>query len=335
MAAQSSGPFRAEFQITPMNGLVPPTAYNVRLIDLRLAGQNHAGTLSSTEQITLAHTGVSYIGVPAQNDEQTVDFQLETLLPRISSSFNSPTEFDLDALRTRYDSYFTGSNLPSARNFEGYGLFATYELTIEPTQANRNLKDIVMRAAYFYQHIASIPNEAAFMRMLVKEGDHPPKLSSHFPDLAPHQIVISSDTSQCALPVSESSDKEVFGKNIEMQSVSYDVTSFFAGRSERQWPKVKMESNQVKQLKKRVEGLGKCSNGQLKLKLKPLEGIKDRALWLGRFLDQDKKGAAQHLAELGLSKDAKLERELPKLAEQEYYSTKEYRDRQQNMMEER
>ena len=323
------GPFHAEFQITPMSGLVPPTAYNVRLIDLRLAEQNHTGSLSTTEQITLAHTGVSYIGVPAQNDEQTVDFQLETLLPRRSSSFNSPKEFDLDALRTRYDSYFTGSNLPSARNFEGYGLFATYELTIEPTHTNRNLKDLVLRAAYYYQHVGSIANEAAFMRMLVKKRGNNivPKLSSHFPDLAPHQIVIASDTSQCALPLSERSDKELFGRKIQMPSVSYDITSFFAGRSERHWPEMEGESDQVKQLKKRIEGLGKCSNGKPTLQLKPLPVIKDRALWLGRFLDQDKDGAAHHLLELGLPKNAKLEHELPKLAEQEYFETPEYRHR--------
>ncbi len=317
------GAFRVAFQISPMNGLVPPTAYNIRLVDLRLAGLDHKGSLFTTEQVSLSHTGVSYIGIPAQTSDETLEYRLESLLPRESSSFNSPTEFDLDALRRRYDSYFTGSNLPSARNFEGYGLFATYEMVIEPTQANLNLKDIVLRLAYFYQHLGSVPNEAAYMRQqLAKQGKKLQKLSSRFPELSPYDFVLASNNKRCSLPVPESADRQLFGSDIQLRANSYEATSFFAGRRERKWPEA-INHSKIKDLKDRITLLGECSKGELKPMLKSIATVKERALSLGRALDQDQAVAAQYISALGLPSNARLAQEFPKLAEQEFLTAKD------------
>ena len=166
------GVFRADFTILPFQQFVPSSLDNVRIIEVRASLLDRAGGEQATDQITLRHRGVSYIPrlTRGATGESVISLELENMLPRSSNSFNRASEYDLESLRTRYDSYFTGSNLPSARIFEGYGLFASYEIIIEPTPQNIKAKDIALRFAYHYNDASIVMTEAQFIQSIVGSG---------------------------------------------------------------------------------------------------------------------------------------------------------------------
>lgn len=307
------GPFRAEIQISPMSGLLPPSAQNVRLIDVRLGRLSEDGQISSLEQVTLSHSGVSYIGIP--DDSGSVQFRLESMLSRTASSFNTPNEFDLEALRTRYDAYFTGSNLPSSRVFEGYGFYATYEITIEPTQTNRTLKDIIMRAGYYYQPAAAIASEAAFLRKFASGDAATDRISNRFPELSPYELVAVSDTRNCTAPLGTDEDMSEFQRSDVMPLHSYEEVAFFGGRTR---PTVESSDNQLTtEARRKISLLRNCSAAKLERSCRLRADVIAQAESLGRRLDNDPT-SVRWVAQLGVPQGTKLEAELRKRAEAEY-----------------
>lgn len=164
--------FRAEFSILPFHNILPSRLENVRLIELRASVQAESGAWTTVDQVAIRHQGTSYIPRIKRDTAgpTSLSLEMESMFPRISNSFNAASEFDLEALRTRYDAYFTGSNLPSARIFEGYGMYATYELMIEPTIGNTAAKDFVVRFAYHYNDSYMVVNEAQFMQRILGRG---------------------------------------------------------------------------------------------------------------------------------------------------------------------
>lgn len=166
--------FKAEFSILPFQKLAPSNLDNIRLIEIRASVVDSDGSRGAVDQVSLRHQGTSYIPriQRTQTGSVSISLGMESMLPRSSNSFNAATEFDLESLRTRYDAYFTGSNLPSARIFEGYGLYATYELTIEPTPKNSTAADFSLRFAYHYNDSSIVANEAQFLQTVLHGGNN-------------------------------------------------------------------------------------------------------------------------------------------------------------------
>ncbi|RQS09154.1 hypothetical protein [Burkholderia sp. Bp8998] len=157
-----NGRFVMRFAILPSDRIVPLPYENVRIVDLRLAGRT--GTNSQVlNQIALRHSGMSQIPRADKDSDGGIIFQREALLPRQSARFNLPEDFDVNALRTRFDGPFIDGNYPSLRDFEGYGLYALYELTLENIPQNTSLDDIEMNVAYFYHDASNIVSEEKYL----------------------------------------------------------------------------------------------------------------------------------------------------------------------------
>jgi hypothetical protein len=310
-----SGPFIAEFQITPIHRVVPAAIQNVRLIDVRLSrrGNGSSELATGADHISLSHSGVSYIGVSNVAADNTIDYHLETMLPRTSSSFNLATEFDLEALRGRYDGYFRDSNLPSSRTFEGYGLLATYGLRVEPTSANLSAKDVIFRAAYFYQESDMIQSEAAFVRRAMAGKET--KLSAIFPELSPFVLVVGSDTNACKLPTDEEDDRALFERNDYFPANSYEAVAFFGGRPVRQ--KLSGKRPQVTAMQGKIDALEKCGRAELRPMCKPFDAVVERARSLGAQMDGDP-SSLDRRAELNIPSGTSYRQALPRLVEKEY-----------------
>ncbi|WP_155674758.1 hypothetical protein [Burkholderia stagnalis] len=157
-----NGRFVMRFAILPSDRIVPLPYENVRIVDLRLAGRTGANS-QVLNQISLRHSGMSQIPRAAEDSDGGIIFQREALLPRQSAGFNLPEDFDVNALRTRFDGQFTVINYPSLRDFEGYGLYALYELTLENITQNTSLDDIEMKIAYFYHDASNIVSEEKYL----------------------------------------------------------------------------------------------------------------------------------------------------------------------------
>ena len=299
-----------------MHRVVPPTIQNVRLVDVRLSRRGNASGESptGTDHVSLTHSGVSYIGVSNIAGDSAIDYHLETMLPRTASSFNVASEFDLEALRGRYDGYFTDTNLPSSRTFEGYGLLATYGLRIEPTPSNLAAKDIVFRAAYFYQESDMIQSESAFMRRVLRSKKET-RLSTLFPDLAPFSLVVQSDTQGCVLPTGEAKDTALFGRKDVFPAPAFEAVAFFGGKPAR--TKLSGKGARIADLQKKLDSLQQCSRAELATRCKPLDAVVERARSIGLQFDRDPT-ALNLRKELGIDEPMSYGEAFPVLAEKEF-----------------
>ncbi len=164
-ANPGGGTFSLQFSILPGHKIVPLNYENVRIIDLRLAGAM-GGTQTTLSQVSLRHSGIAQIPRAAADTEGGIVFQREALLARSSAAFNRPEDFDVNALRTRFEGPFNEINYPSLRDFEGYGLYAVYSLTLQNTPENKRIDDILMRIAYFYHDASNIISEERYLNSL-------------------------------------------------------------------------------------------------------------------------------------------------------------------------
>lgn len=163
------GSFIMNFAMLPAFNIVPLHFENVRIVDVRVAGirKDEKSVLS---QIALRHSGISQIPRAAADTEGGIVFQREALLPKTSAGFNKPTDFNVEALRTRFDGPSNATNYPTLREFEGYGLYATYELTLQNTPENTSVDDIAIRIAYFYHDASNIVSEERYLSSLRSTG---------------------------------------------------------------------------------------------------------------------------------------------------------------------
>lgn len=160
-----SGRFIMQFSILPGNRLVPLQYENIRIVDLRLAGA-FGGKRSILTQIALRHSGVAQIPRADKGSAGGLVFQREALLPRQSTLFNKPRDFNVSQLRNRYNGDFNETNYPTPGDFEGYGLYAMYQLTFEDTKENRQLDDVILKVAYFYNDATNIVSEEQYLHSL-------------------------------------------------------------------------------------------------------------------------------------------------------------------------
>ena len=93
-------------------------------------------------------------------------FQREALLPKQSALFNLPRNFNVNELRNRYNGAFTEVNYPVLREFEGYGLYAMYQLTLENSAENRRVDDLLIQVAYFYNDASNVVSEEQYLNSL-------------------------------------------------------------------------------------------------------------------------------------------------------------------------
>jgi ABC-type uncharacterized transport system YnjBCD ATPase subunit len=151
--------FTLSFLIHPGLPGFPPAYSGLRLIDLRVATVDATGRTVLASGVTLKHPGVGIVPVhdPASGG---VRFAREVLLPRQSSSFDPPDAFSLEELRTRW----AGIGDPTPRYFEGYALFTSWQLTLQPDYASRNLRDLEIRFAYSYSNPDLAVHERDFVR---------------------------------------------------------------------------------------------------------------------------------------------------------------------------
>jgi hypothetical protein len=163
------GSFIMNFAMLPTFNIVPLHFENVRIVDVRVAGirKDEKSVLS---QIAITHSGISQIPRAAADTEGGIVFQREALLPKTSAAFNKPTDFDVEALRTRFDGPSNALNFPTLREFEGYGLYTTYQLTLQNTPENTSVDDITIRIAYFYHDASNIVSEERYLSSLRSTG---------------------------------------------------------------------------------------------------------------------------------------------------------------------
>ncbi len=164
-----SGQFVMQFSILPSNRLVPLQYENIRIIDLRLAGQTSDKT-SVLAQVALKHMGLSQIPRADAVHGSGLVFQREALLPKQASLFQGPSDFDVDKLRERYNGYHSVVNYPTMRDFEGYGLYAVYQLTLQNNAQNRAIDDLLLNVAYYYNDASNIISEERYQNSL-READ--------------------------------------------------------------------------------------------------------------------------------------------------------------------
>jgi hypothetical protein len=159
-----AGQFITTFILHPSLGHAPSAYENLRIIDIRLGGKDKERDLL-LPQLTLRHSGVSTIPQLSGFSSTSMGFKNEVMLSRSSSSFNWPDPFDLEKLRTRW----AGPSKPTPRFFEGYGLYSTYQLTLEATAENSLTKDVYLRFAYFYKDSSNILSESDYLRMMTNQ----------------------------------------------------------------------------------------------------------------------------------------------------------------------
>lgn len=160
-----SGKFVMQFSILPGLRIIPLHYENIRIIDLRMAGRT-GGRDEMLSQVGLRHSGISHIPRADPGSSGGLIFQREALLPRQSAGFNKPTDFNLTQLRARHSGIYTQINYPILGDFEGYGLYALYQLTFENTAENRKLDDVLIRFAYFYNDASNIVSEEQYLNSL-------------------------------------------------------------------------------------------------------------------------------------------------------------------------
>lgn len=119
--------------------LVPEHLVNVRVIDVRVGTIEGDGRLSETNAVSLYHPGVAFV---RRGDK----YEREAFRPIDSESFEAPQPFDLRALSDRWYDPQT-----SRYDLEGYGLYAAWQVRIEPTQEIRRARDVALRFAYYFQ----------------------------------------------------------------------------------------------------------------------------------------------------------------------------------------
>ncbi|OOG88698.1 hypothetical protein B0E41_01795 [Hydrogenophaga sp. A37] len=210
------GRFQADVFLSPIQSVVPLGLENLRVVDIRVSAKKADGNLYAAGPISIRHLGVAYIPrIKRTPDEPaSLTYQIETYAARATSSFNTVSEFDLNALRTRYDSFFTGSNLPSARALEGYGLYGRYSIALEPTSENLSAQDVVLRFAYFYQDPTNVSSERQFVSELIGGGAYADTSS----------LELIDDNSQCQEP-------GVSGVKRRTRGTSAATFAFFSGRT--------------------------------------------------------------------------------------------------------
>lgn len=160
-----SGKFIMQFAILPGMRIIPLHYENIRIIDVRVAGRT-GGRDEMLSQIGLRHSGVSQIPRADPGSAGGLIIQREALLPKQSAGFNRPTDFNLALLRARHSGAFTQINYPILGDFEGYGLYALYQLTFENSAENRKLDDVLIRFAYFYNDASNVVSEEQYLNSL-------------------------------------------------------------------------------------------------------------------------------------------------------------------------
>jgi hypothetical protein len=136
--------FTLWFLIHPGLKLISPVQKNVRLVDVRLGARDGNGRTETLHQFTLVHSGVGYI--PSGDH-----FIRDVLAPEHAESLNPPGRFDRETLMRRWTA--DGGSLS---RFEGYSMFTPWSLTLQPSDANRAIKDL--EVAFAYEYISDTPD---------------------------------------------------------------------------------------------------------------------------------------------------------------------------------
>jgi hypothetical protein len=138
-----------------------------RIIDMRFAGAPGpnpqagsgcqgapgAGALSQVPGMRVTHPGVGYVyrghGV----------FDREVLSLRRAAMDTMPDQFNIAALKSRW-----AKTRPVRGEMEGLPLFTALEISVPPTPATRQLRDIRFRIAYHYIDQRNVVNEDQYLR---------------------------------------------------------------------------------------------------------------------------------------------------------------------------
>lgn len=165
-------PFVASFLLHPGSSGFVLGHLNTRVIDARVGGIDMKGERVHPITVSLTHRGTASVPVIAEGRSDEIVFMKESLLSVTQAGFAWPDEYNTEALKQRW-----AEAKGARREFEGYGMFTSWQITIQPTEDNYRLQDVVIRFAYSFINPDSVVSEAdlfarAANRMLI-ENDLP------------------------------------------------------------------------------------------------------------------------------------------------------------------
>lgn len=155
---QAGMPDKFTFKITldPSRKIVPAHFFNVRNLDWNVNPIGPAGRITGS-LLAVRHLGHSRI--PYENTSGISSFiglRDEAMLPHEFMPSNRSESFDTNELARRFR-----DNAPLA-NFEGWGLYGTYDFSVVGSNAVKNVEDFEMEVAYIYKDPGSVGSERVF-----------------------------------------------------------------------------------------------------------------------------------------------------------------------------
>lgn len=207
--SNSGEAFEFTIVLEPTSG-IGTQLLNVRNIDWRIVPTARESQSGGTS-VTIRHLGQSLIATEVTNRAKdgsgSLQYRWEAMAPMSFSRGSNVDEFDLETIRTRFQTQRSIDSLLPLRAIEGLGLYGSYRIRIDPLlKANGySTPDFEVQIAYFGIDRENVTSEYGFFRGLNRSksascSTAPKRTDAKAPLIAPGGVDLCEErvTWQCA-----------------------------------------------------------------------------------------------------------------------------------------
>lgn len=155
--------FRYSFSFVPGDFGLPEDALNVRILDVSIVPVDRKGKRLKGSSVNLKHEGFSsLVLLDGENPGQTETVR-HALLPREALAANRLESEDVQKLRGRFRNQTKVAAIEKLRDFEGYGLFGSYQIEILSGPKIDRIDDLIIEFSYIYTNSENVTSERDFI----------------------------------------------------------------------------------------------------------------------------------------------------------------------------